>query len=277
MRSHLCLVPSSMLAVSLCARAAIAQSNFPEASTWAVKFVCGLRTQASPARADWNTVAPGTYRTAINILNVSTDTLKLSTSIAFTRGDPTMGDTVPGPVLELRPSHAAEVDCADLLAVIRQTSFAKGFLIIDSAARLAVTAVYTAANSTGVSSIDVEELTPVGSRRICPDLIIGPFRRPIIDATNNRTTVVAAVKNIGTAPAPISTARVDDPNRTDALRTAEASVPELVPGATATVNLILQYVVTGNENLAALILTIDPKNLIAECREDNNHQTVGAP
>lgn len=251
-----------------------AQPPQPDVTTWHVKFVCGQR----PPQQDWNAVAPGNYYTAINLLNSTRETARVATQISTTTATVAGGIVTAGPAIVLQALQAAELDCADILRASPSIRFLKGFVSVSSATPLAITAVYTAANASGVASIDVEQISAVSVPR-CPDLTIAAAGRPTVDVANGRTTVVAAVKNIGTARAPATTAQVEDPNRSpaDPLRIAEANVQPLDPNATRTVDLVLNYVVSGSANMAALVLTVDPKDTILECREDNNRQTVGAP
>jgi len=115
--------------------------------------------------------------------------------------------------------------------------------------------------------------------RACADLTIEPSARPIPDVAGDFTVVPVVVANVGSAAAPATQARVEDPNRTDGdpRRIAEADVPPLGPGQQVRLELRLQYLITGSTNLAALLLVVDPKDLIPECREDNNRRTVGPP
>ena len=264
------LLPPLVLLLVTCAGDAWPQVS--RSRSWVVKFVCGRQVESG-----WNQVAPGAYYTAVNILSRSSGAALLTTQIATTRPTLEGGTTLPGPAIELRPSQAAEIDCADILRSAKTDGFLKGFLIVDSSAELMVTAVYTAANEREVSAIDVEQVGPATLLASCPDLTIAPVGRPVPDPANNRTTIRVAVANIGTGTAPPTTASVEDPNLVnDPRRIAEASVGALDPGAQATADLVLSYAITGSDNLAALVLTVDPKNLIPECREDNNKRTVGS-
>jgi hypothetical protein len=236
-----------------------------------VKFVCG-RLEPGTGRA-----APGTYFTAINLLNHGAEPTRIQTQIATTESEPAPGSTLAGPQAELKPNQAVEIDCEDISHALRRRRFEKGFLVVKSQEPLAVTAVYTASNERDVSSIDVEQISGVPSQQACPDLVIVPDGRPEPDLVADRTRIPTAVRNIGTASAPETRARVEDPNRPgDPLRIAEAPVGPLSPGQQANVTLELKYAITGSSNLAALVLQVDPKDLIPECREDNNTHTVGA-
>ena len=242
-----------------------------QAYQYPVKYVCGNRLSSR----SWDAVFPGRYFSAINIRNPSADTLRLSTQIAATRAAPLEGPTTWGPVLTLHPAHALEVDCQEILALAKEAPFQKGFLVIASPVELDVVAVYSAGLSTGVTTLDVE---PVAPRRVapCPDLTIGRFDRPVV--SGDVTHVTLYVGNIGTGDAPAFDVYVEDPGRgptSDRIqRTTVTS--GLAAGAAVPVTLDFPYPMSGSNYMAALVGMVDPKNVIPECREDNNSRTLGA-
>jgi len=240
-------------------------------SIYDVKFVCGLRPPPAAGNAEtWLTVAPGRYFTAINILNASSDTARLWTTVAIASPLTMARATHPGPGVAIPPGAAVEIDCRDIRATRRPPPFLKGFLQIVSAQRLSVVAVYTAANSGGVATIDVEHQS-ASRAESCPDLALGRITSLV---ALQRTFLTIGVGNIGGADAGAFAVRVEDPNRAGADRIAEKDVVGLGAGEQTTVNLQLPYRTSDN---AALVVNVDPKMVIAECREDNNIRTAGAP
>lgn len=247
------------------ARAARAQDSL--ANEYAVKFVCGA--------PDRPAVAPGRYFTAINIHNPGLDTVQFRRKYAFT-----LAGEQPGPIewdrrpLMLTPDQALEIDCTGIQRVHR-APFLKGFAVLLSPLPLDVVAVYTAAGATGrVETMHLERVpasTFVRRPPGCPDLVVDSIRKPIWDAANNRSVIVAIIRNIGTATAGPSIARVIDPSTpgpTGAPQNAIAATPALAPGDVATVTFYLPYWVFNPD--ATLEVTADYKNDVVECREDNN-------
>lgn len=123
-----------------------------ELYTYPVKFVCG----SIPGSGDMPAikeppVKPGNYATAINILNIFDEAVKLTywASVAA----PVSAATPPGPVsteigMGLRPRQAMEIDCPQIMGLfggieVARADFLKGFLVIESTVDLQVVAVYT--------------------------------------------------------------------------------------------------------------------------------------
>ena len=257
-----------------CIAAAAAQDT--TISTYDVKFVCGTRGVIVARGSPFQTVAPGRYYTAINVLNPSRDWDTVLTTVAATALAPQPGPILPGPHSVLPPGSALEIDCADILTGAPPPPFLKGFLRISATSPLTVTAVYTAANQAGVVSIDVDRVSTAEAAR-CPDLTFGRVDRPTVNPISQHTIVKFIVVNIGNVGAGAFAARVEDPNRApNPDRIAETTLSGLGPGGFSLVTLELPYAISGNANLAALHLQIDPKNLVAECREDNNEKTTGS-
>lgn len=110
----------------------------------------------------------------------------------------------------------------------------------------------------------------------CPDLIVTSIARPVWDSANNRSIIKATIRNIGTATAGPNLARVIDPSTNQpppsgAPYNAIANTPTLAPGASVTVTFYLPYWVFNPD--AHLNVTADYKNVIKECKENNNLRT----
>lgn len=97
--------------------------------------------------------------------------------------------------------------------------------------------------------------------------------RPSVTADGQRTQLTLGVGNIGNESAANVQVQAEDPNRTSlpdlVLGILTTTITQLAPGTT-TVTLEFPYPITTNAGLAALTYAVDPKNLISECREDNN-------
>ena len=108
----------------------------------------------------------------------------------------------------------------------------------------------------------------------CPDLIVSKIYRPEWDGTERRSILKADIKNIGTAAAPETYARVIDPSTSQSTGAPYNNVqltPPLNAGATTTVTFYLPYWVYNPD--ALLEFTADYKQTLQECREDNNTET----
>lgn len=106
----------------------------------------------------------------------------------------------------------------------------------------------------------------------CPDLIIDEIMPPVY-VSGLGTTIEAVVKNIGSADAAASMARLVDSStlqNTGAPYNSVASVPALVPGADYTVKFSLPYWVYNPD--AEFTVTADYKNMVKECNEKNNSE-----
>src|SRR5690349_3844913 len=68
-----------------------------------VKFVCGRRPPPTPTQNPWDAVAPGSYRTAINIYNRNIDTVLVSSRIVTTQATPVPGTSSTGPAVSIPP------------------------------------------------------------------------------------------------------------------------------------------------------------------------------
>ncbi len=242
---------------------------------YVVKFVCGTRTTPVNAQ-DWNAVSPGRYFTAVNVYNPGNDSVSIGTSMAATAAQPVGGAVWTGPMLSLMPRQALEIDCSELMrqphAIVR---FLKGFVTLRSPRPLEVVVVYTAMNGPGTNSIDVERIAErVPAGRLCPDLTVAPYNAPAVDAATGRTLVYVAVTNVGTIDAPNVGVYAEDPSNQTANRIQTTTIPLVQAGQTVQVTLSFPYVIPVAAQ-SAIMLIVDQKGFIKECREDNNRRTVG--
>src|SRR6476469_2952004 len=100
MSARLCLIALLSLTAQL---VATAQDSASRGRQYPVTFVCGRRPKAAGGIPGFDAVSPGFYYTAVNIRNVSTDSVRLHMLIATTRPDPVPGVLVPGPALTIGP------------------------------------------------------------------------------------------------------------------------------------------------------------------------------
>ena len=121
---------------------------------YAVKFVCG--------KSDGKLLAPGLYWTAINVHNPIMKAERFEFRKKFVIAPP--GEKAGKPTeffsFDLPPDYAMEIDRDDILRHLGGVSFAKGFVVIQSASELDVVAIYTAAPAarTGISTMHVERI-----------------------------------------------------------------------------------------------------------------------
>jgi hypothetical protein len=112
---------------------------------YAVKIICG--------RTDGGAVAAGVYYTAINIHNPTNTTITFRKKFAVALPSEQAGPRTDFISTELRPDHALEIDCPDIVRHLRDAhidgDFFKGFAVIQSKVELDVVAVYTAAGIGG--------------------------------------------------------------------------------------------------------------------------------
>jgi len=234
---------------------------------YVVKFVCG--------QSRGSVVAPGQYFTAINVHNPGADEIEFRKHFSIALPAERAGPVSRPFGARLGADQALEIDCPDIIrhASVREP-FAKGFAVLESGSPLDVVAVYTAAGST--RQVETMQVERVAGREVtaggCADLIVEKIDRPEWDGTNHRSIIRATIKNIGTASAVASYARVIDPSTmqpgTSVPQNAVAATSALAPGASVTVVFYLDYWVFNPD--AALDVTADYKNDIAECDESNN-------
>jgi hypothetical protein len=266
MKEPLASVPVLLIALVALTRSGSAQGSPQDslALQYAATVVCG--------KPDHPSVAPGLYFTAINIHNPTPDTARFRAKIASTLPEMRPGRVSPFFSLALEPDQALEIDCRDLQRRARIDTFLKGFAVIESNVGLDVVAVYTAAGPTGqIETMHMERVPPRRDRAGCPDLVVDGISRPNWDGTNQRSVITATIRNAGTADAPPSLARLEDPSTLlpgGVPQNAIASTPALAPGQSASVTFYLPYWVYNPD--ATLTVTADYKNQVRECRETNN-------
>jgi hypothetical protein len=130
---------------------------------YAAKYICGraaiLPNQPPPP------VVPGTYGSAINVLNAGPSDVMLEFRKRFVIALP--GEKQGGFISQWFPAalkldEAFEIDCPDIFKHLPQPppAFAKGFVIIDSPQSLEIVGVYTAgpAPNGPTASIAVERV-----------------------------------------------------------------------------------------------------------------------
>jgi len=225
---------------------------------YAVKFVCG--------KSEGRVVAPGTYFTAINVHNPGTKTAVFRKKFAVA-----LPGERPGPIsrffdARLGPDQAFEIDCPDIMRKVgTDTSFLKGFAVIETPQELDIVAVYTAAGSTG--RVETMELERVAPRRETaegkPDLVPAP------DAQGNfcrrrDLKLTVTVKNQGSAGASASTTTVDF----GALGSASQPTPPLAPGAS--VDLAFDIPAGCFRPDCGFKITVDSGSVVDESNEANN-------
>jgi hypothetical protein len=133
--------------------AASAQAPTAGEFQYAAKFVCGTTTQST-------LVQPGQYRTTVNIHNPGTQgvLIRYKTAVAAVGQS---GKVSGFNFTDIGPDAVMNFDCGTILKLLNfnLTTLNEGFFVIESAAQLDVTAVYTAGpNATQVASVDVEAI-----------------------------------------------------------------------------------------------------------------------
>lgn len=233
---------------------------------YAAKFVCG--------KADGKVLAPGVYLTAINVHNPTGGKITFQKKIAVA-----LPHEKPGPVSKLfkarlGPDEALEIDCEDIFKLAEtRADFLKGFVVIESKGELDVVAVYTAAGADGQVETLHTERVPARAQAGCPDLVVTNIDKPTWDGPNHRSVIKATIKNIGSAWAGPTLAKVVDPTTFQPPPSglpyeAIAATPALDPNLSAVVTFYLPYWVY-NPNVT-LEVTADYKHELAECDENNN-------
>ena len=146
-----------------------------------VKVVCSPKL--GPAKPP---LVPGTYKTAVNVLNSSREDANIMKALSLSVGmgeDPISGDALADMLV---PRAALDIDCRDLAGTMWglkgvKVPGGKGYVIIESDQQLTVTAVYTSLTRTTVGagqSVDVENVEGIWDTRsifappLFPDLIV---------------------------------------------------------------------------------------------------------
>ena len=147
MRIYRLHLAAALFAVLLSFPGAAAAQTF--VFEYAVKVVCGSGEQFT---------VPGRYATVVNVHNPSRETTRFRFKVAV--AGPLRQDTISTfRDLSLRPDGALAISCRDVVGMTGR-SVVDGFVVIQTLIDLDVAAVYTAAGSAGVSSVEVERQTP---------------------------------------------------------------------------------------------------------------------
>jgi hypothetical protein len=153
----------------LAASPALAASRVTLQFEYVVGFTCGSND------AGEERVVPGSYATAVNILNANDSDAWIRKHIALSF--PPVAQE-PGAVSDairelLDARHALQVDCGEIFSdefqfadPVPETDHVQGFLVIESDRPLDISAVYTATGATGEVSVDVERVPERKIRRL---------------------------------------------------------------------------------------------------------------
>lgn len=252
---------------------------------YAAKLVCGLQRDPKGMR-----LVRGFYGTAINIHNPGDEsvTFRKKLALTFPPKEQKPGKVIPIARHKLGPDEALEVDCEDVLWEVFNgrfpTSYIKGFVVVQSSARLDVTAVYTTAGLdrqgkvTSVTSIDVERIRghkmgPTEPPHTCPDLTIKDIGRPAVSCPGGGGTCVTkvdyTVANIGTDNAgPFNVLAILDPNQSVVVDTSFVSGLAAMTDQTVTITTPQG----GNcfDPDCTITVKADSKDDVKECIENNN-------
>ena len=126
---------------------------------YSVKFICGSASYGCCP----GPVAPGSYFTAINILNPTDQKIKFRKKIAVALPGEQPGHVTKFTFNSLGPCEALEIDCADIYRRLGLPNgcFLKGFVVIQSLVELDIVAVYSAAGADNhVETLDIEHIVP---------------------------------------------------------------------------------------------------------------------
>ena len=122
---------------------------------YAVKFVCG--------KPDTRAVAPGRYYTVVNVHNPGREGVGFLKKFAIAFPGQKAGPVTKLIEAKLGSDEAFSIECREIMERTHTSSFAEGFLVIESKVELDVVAIYTTAGSTG--QIQTMELERVPVRR----------------------------------------------------------------------------------------------------------------
>jgi len=253
----------------------------PMAFEYAAKVVCGLQRDPRVMR-----LVRGFYGTAVNIHNPSDEPVAFRKKLALTfpPEEQKPGKIIPIARDRLGPDEALEVDCEDVLKEAFDgqfpTPYIKGFVVVQSADQLDVTAVYTAAGLdregelTSVTSIDVESI--LGRRKgpgQCADLVIRDIGRPDVSCPGGGgtcvTTVDYTVANIGLGDAgPFNARALLDPAQSVVVDRSFAS--GLPAGDEQNVTIMTPQGGNCFDPDCTITVRADSDNTIEECNENNN-------
>jgi hypothetical protein len=266
----------ALLPLLIASKPLVAQSQNSE---YAVKAVCGESKASSGATISWRGVMPGRYFTAINIWNAGIDTAHLTIALAATQPISIASQLIRLPkAVTIPPRVALEVDCEQVMGALpRDIVFFKGFAVLDADRELEIVAVYTAGpRAAAVQTMEVERVTTTSrTMPTCPDLTIIGITAPQITG-NSRTQMRVAVRNIGSAGVSNIEVKVEDQSRTSANRISSSTISYLGANSQAAVTLELPYIVSPSD-WGSLLFSVDSKEQIAECNENNNERRLTPP
>jgi hypothetical protein len=139
------------------AAAAAANAQVQQVRQYAAKFVCG-RAPSDPLN-----FASGTYYTTINVHNPALSTgIKFQKKFALAEVDEKAGKISKWFDAALNIDEAMQIDCHNIYAHLGITppAFIDGFVVVQLSPKqeLDVVGVYTAAGSTGVSTMHMERV-----------------------------------------------------------------------------------------------------------------------
>ena len=240
----------------------IAQTQ-ESAFEYVAKVVCGTRDRNHRV----------VFATSVNIHNPGPGDTKLFKKLALTFPP---GKQQPGDIRRLgedalKPDQALQTDCADIaeraFGGTFPTPYIEGFVVIQSATSLDVTAVYTASGRDN-TSIDVEQIRERQRRTTPPPLA---DLLPVPDASGTfcvrrNDQLFVTIRNQGAAAAGPSTTAVDF----GAFGIATAATPGLAAGASTT----LTFTIPTNPNCfnpdCEFRIIADSALVVPESDETNN-------
>jgi len=173
MRSLRSLSIMLFLAMLALAASTPAYAQLKTSFQYAVKTLCSFRGDFGPA------LSPGQYRTLINIHNPTEKKIEVARKFALSGspGDPPGGISItPYKAFVLGPDQAVAINCFDIanffcpINGICVDFFAiDGFLVLNSASELDVTAVYTGNPKAGeISALEIETIAARKIAKIIP-------------------------------------------------------------------------------------------------------------
>jgi hypothetical protein len=202
---------------------------------YAVKIVCGTRDARDPR------LGRGVFATSIYVHNPGPGDAKLFKKLALTFPP---GRQHPGEIRRLgedvlTPDQALQTDCTDIAERAfggALPPYIEGFVVIQSATSLDVTAVYTATQKDH-TSIDVEQIRERARRAAPPGLAdLIPVPGPNGDFCVRRNDqLFVTILNQGVALAGPSTTAVDF----GAFGVSTMPTPSLAPGASTTLTFTI--------------------------------------
>ena len=162
LRSFSCFI---LAAASLLIAPSAANAQLKTSYQYAAKALCSFRGDFGAA------VAPGQYRTLINIHNPTEKKIEVARKFALSGspGEPAGGISItPYKSFVLGPDQAVAINCFDIAnffcpinGICVDFIAIDGFLVLNSASELDVTAVYTGNPKAGeISALEVDTIAP---------------------------------------------------------------------------------------------------------------------